>query len=178
MNLFELHKSERTAIVGRWTNLALEVYPMEASGFLKRETDRFHNPVGNVTRESLGALFDGLIEGREATEMREPLDGIVRIRAVQDLSAPQAVGFVFLLKRAVREVLAESATRGSETSDLSALDGAIDRLALEAFDLFTGCRETIHRLRIGELKRGAPAICSGALEQGNAQDEGCGGCGA
>ena len=106
------------------------------------------------------------------------LDGIVRIRAVQDLSPAAAVGFVLLLKRAVREVLAEGRPGLPEAPDLSELDQAVDRLLLEAFDLFAECRETIYRLRVGELKRGAPAACTGALDPINEPEDGCGGCGA
>jgi hypothetical protein len=152
VNLTGLRKSKRTAIIDRWTDLALRVYPHDSGGFIAQEKDRFRNPVGHVTRASLGALFDGLLTGRPAEAMRESLDDIVRIRAVQDLSPAEALGFVFLLKRALREELGEAATQDSAT-DLSALDSAIDRLALQAFDLFMEYRESIYDLRVREIKR-------------------------
>ena len=152
-----LLESKRTAIAERWTDLALRVYPQDSSGFIKREKDRFRNPVGHVTRASLGTLLDGLLEGRSAEEMAVALDEIVRIRAVQDLSPGTALGFVFLLKRAVREELDEATTRGSSI-DFSPLDGAIDQLALHAFNRFVEQREKIYDLRVREFKRSASRL--------------------
>lgn len=150
MRLDELLGSRRTAIVDRWTDLALEVYPLHSTSLIGLEKDRFRNPVGHLTRDGLDALFEGLLAGRRPAELREPLDCIVRIRAVQDLSPSQALGFVLLLKRAVREELDETAARGI---DLHAVDRWIDELALQAFDQFVECRERIHALRVREIKR-------------------------
>jgi hypothetical protein len=149
--------TKRTAIVERWADLALRVYPQDSTGFIKQEKDRFQNPVGHVTRASLGSLFEGLLDGRPAEELTEALDDIVRIRAVQDLSPGTALGFVFLLKRAVREELGETATQATPV-DLSPLDDAIDRLALHAFNLFVEQREKIYDLRVREFKRGASRL--------------------
>jgi hypothetical protein len=150
-----LLRSGRTAIVDRWTDLALRVYPQDSTGFIRQEKDRFRNPVGHLTRESIDALFAGLLAGRSVEEMKESLDRIVRIRAVQDLSPSQAVGFVFLLKRAVREELGEAVER---EVDLSALHAWIDGLALQAFDLFVECRQRIYELRVREIKRRASTL--------------------
>jgi hypothetical protein len=146
--LREFLETRRTAIIDRWTELTLRVYPPDAVRRMRREKDRFRNPVGHVTRRSLEELYDGLRAGRPTGEMTDPLDGIVRVRAVQDLSPSQAVGFLFLLKRSVRDELGESAT-----VDLSKMESEIDRLALEAFDLFVRCREQIHELRRNEIRK-------------------------
>ena len=153
VQLRDFLQTRRTAIVDRWTGLTFEVYPPDAARLMTREKDRFRNPVGHVTRKSLEDLYDGLVAGRPAGEMTGALDGIVRIRAVQDLSPSQALGFLFLLKPSVRDELGEGATM-----DLTALDFAIDRLTLEAFDLFMRCREQIHGLRRNEIKQQASAL--------------------
>jgi hypothetical protein len=120
---------------------------------LRREKDRFQNPVGRVTLESLGTLFEGLRNGLPAERMTEALDGIVRIRAVQDLSCSAALTFLFDLKRAIRDEIGDDAVGRLPTAELASLETAIDRLALQAFDRFLLCREKIHELRIGEIKR-------------------------
>ena len=153
MQLRDFLQTRRTAIVDRWTDLTLRVYPSDAARLMTREKDRFQNPVGHVTRKSLEELYDGLVAGRPAEEMTGPLDGIVRIRAVQDLFPSQALGFLFLLKPAVRDELGEGTTM-----DLTALDFAIDRLTLEAFDLFMRCREQIHELRRNEIRQQTSAL--------------------
>jgi hypothetical protein len=148
VQLREFLQTRRAAIVDRWTDRTLQVYPPDAARRMRRERDRFQNPVGHLTRKSLEELFDGLVAGRPAGEMTAALDGIVRIRAVQDLSPSQAMGFVFLLKGAVRDELANEVR-----PDLAALDSGVDRLALEAFDHYARCREQIHQLRQNEIRR-------------------------
>lgn len=153
MQLRELLDSNKAAIVDRWCDLTLRVYPQQSAQLMQREKDRFQNPVGRVTRESLEMLFDGLRSGLPASEMAEALDGIVRIRAVQDLSSSAALTFLFDLKRAIRDEIGDDAVRRLPDAELPALEAAIDRLALQAFDQFVLCRDKIHELRIGEIKR-------------------------
>jgi len=139
-------KEKCAAIVERWKALALAIYPERGANFMGGERDRFQNPVGHLMSEGLGSLYDGLLAGAPAEEMQGALDGIVRVRAVQDLPASEAVGFVFLLKGAIRDVL------GAADADLSELHDRIDRLALQAFDLFVQCREQIYDLRVREIR--------------------------
>ena len=137
----------------RWADLALTVYREDYTRRLKREKDRFQNPVGHMTRGSLEEVLDGLLEGRPAADLTASLDGIVRIRAVQDMSPSRALEFIFLLKRAVREALGDNSS-----ADLSDLDAAIDRLALAAFDLYTQCKDKVHELRRDEIRRNSSGL--------------------
>ena len=153
MQLQALLESKRSEIIERWADLALAVYPQGADSFIGREKDRFRNPVGHTTGENLKQLFEALLAGQPAGELAEPIDGIVRIRAIQELSPTQAVGFVFLLKRAIHEQLGEAATDPVYRADLSALHDRIDQMALVAFERYARCRDAIHELRAREAKR-------------------------
>jgi hypothetical protein len=164
----DLTESARTAIVDRWLDLALEVYPEDAARFMKREKDRFGNPVGQLTRESLASLFEALLEGRSPEAMREALDPLVRIRAIQELPPSTAVGFVFLLKRALREAM-------GETEESSLLHARIDRLALQAFDQYVQCREQIYDLRAHELRRRTASLLERLERGGTEERDGAGG---
>jgi hypothetical protein len=77
------------------------------------------------------------------------LDAIIRIRAVQDLTASQAVGFVFLLKPILLELQPE---RNPVLLDVL-LNDRIDRLALMAFDKYMQCREQLADIRVNEGRR-------------------------
>ncbi len=147
---------QRAAIVERWKALALAVYPERTARFIVREPDRFRNPVGHSVGESLEVLFDGILGDAPAEEMHPALDGILRLRAVQDLSPSAAVGFVFLLKQAIREELSGNGADPASEADLAELFGRIDRLALQAFDLFIQCREQIYDLRLREIRGRTP----------------------
>jgi len=148
MDLWAELRGRRKAVLDRWYRLGMEVYPEDASRFLLGEKDRFQNPVGATTSRALGELLDGLLARRPAAELEQPLDAIVRIRAVQEIPPSRALGFVFLLKRVAREELGENGDLS-----LGELDAAIDALGLAAFDLYLGCREQTYKLRAGELRR-------------------------
>jgi hypothetical protein len=165
-------KDCRAAIVDRWKVLALGVYPERAARFIARERDRFQNPVGHVMGESLGILYDGILDDSPAEEMRRALDGIVRIRAVQDLSPAEGVGFVFLLKQAIGEALHGSDADLTGGIGLAELHERIDRLALEAFDLFVHCRETIYELRVREIRSRTSTLLERLKEQDTERPDG------
>jgi hypothetical protein len=153
MQLLGLLESKRAEIVERWADLALAVYPEGSDSFIGREKDRFRNPVGYITGESLTAIYEAVLAGRPVEELAEPLDGIVRVRAIQELSPTQALGFVFLLKRAVQEELGEALADPPIWGELSDLHSRIDQMALAAFDRFVKCREAIFDFRAREAKR-------------------------
>jgi hypothetical protein len=162
-------KSRRKAIVDRWMDLTLQVYPEDSARFMRSEKDRFGNPVGRITRDALEAVFEGLLTDRTIEEMRGSLDEIVRLRAVQDLPPSRAVGFVFLLKSAIHAELDESEADRARSVDLTALDSGIDRLGLAAFDLFVQCREKIYDLRASEIRRRTASLLARA-ERGAAEE--------
>lgn len=126
---------EREAAAARWLELALASYPNQTSRFLRLEKDPFRNPVGQAFRKGLPALLDSVLDAGDEPRAAEALERIVKIRAVQEFTPSQAVGFVFLL----RDVLAG---RG--------LDARIDALALKAFDAYMQCRDRLWEIRARE----------------------------
>jgi hypothetical protein len=135
----------REAVVREWLARVLADYPEQSGRFFLGESDPFRNPVGRALREGLAVLFDELAGGFDPAKVTPALDQIVHIRAVQDLSAGQAVGFVFHLKPIVRKRFAGPA--------LEVLDRRIDELALAAFDLYVRCREKAADIRVREARR-------------------------
>ena len=167
--LMEALAARKDAIVRAWLARTLETYPERTARFLDKERDPFRNPVGQGLKEALPALFDELLGAMDPGRLAPLLDGIVRIRAVQDFSPSQAVAFVFLLKQVLREQMGlpphlyplpltgrgegEGAGEGEGVMDLGALDGRIDEMALLAFDLFMRCREQMFTIKADEARR-------------------------
>jgi hypothetical protein len=149
----DLLRDRRDAIVERWLEAALATYPAPAAAVFTRRKDRFANPVGNSLRVGTAGIFDALLDGSDPATCQRHLREIIRIRAVQQLTAAQAVGFVFLLKDAVRAELATANGDPDPWSRLSEFDRRIDEIALVAFDVFVECREQICELRVNEVKR-------------------------
>lgn len=143
--------AKRTAILEKWAQLILDTYPTETSRFLYRENDQFLNPVGCAISREIAVIFDEMLND-EMNDVRLTisLDNIIRIRAVQVFTPAQAIGFIFLLKQAVREGLAVE-TGGNASKELFGIESRIDKIALLAFDIYTKCKEEICDLRISEV---------------------------
>lgn len=150
MPLGALLSQRGAAIVQRWIDLTLETYPPETSTFFREEKDSFTNPVGHTLRHDLNALYAELSQDRRNSDrLSAYLDNIIRIRAVQSLSPSQAIAFVFLLKKAVREEMGSETDRPGE---ISSLESRVDELALMAFDIYMKCRDQVHEIRVNEVR--------------------------
>jgi len=140
-----------TTIVKKWFNVVIETYPHETALFLKTKKDRFLNPVGSTILQGIDNLFEELIQGVDLERASTFLDNIIRIRAVQDFTPSQAISFIFLLKKVIREELGKEIRENGLYEELQALESRIDELALLSFDIFMKCREKVYELKAMEL---------------------------
>jgi hypothetical protein len=154
--LRELLREREDAIVERWFEDTLAVYPCGGAAAFGRERDQFANPVGHSLRAGTRELFDALLDEPDTETFGHALDGILSIRAVQQLPVRQAVGFLFRLKDLVRETLDGTAADPEIVTGLRELDQRIDCAALRAFETYVAYRELVCELRINELKRTIP----------------------
>lgn len=152
MVLEDLLFKKKASILERCFQLILETYPADTGRFLKKEKDRFVNPIGYTIARELEFLYDGLLQGTNSDKTSISLDNIIRIRAVQDFSPSQAIIFIFLLKKAIREELEGEIREKRVLKELLEFESRIDKMALCSFDIYTRCREQIFELRVSELK--------------------------
>jgi hypothetical protein len=153
MTLRERLRQSRDAIIQRWFEGILATYPADSSAVFRDQEDPFANPVGRSLRVGTRGIFDALLQTTDAETVGRHLEEIIKIRAVQQLSASQAVSFVFQLKEVIRAELGESVREPRLAAELVELDGKIDGVALTAFDVFVQCREQVYQLRVNEAKR-------------------------
>lgn len=155
MRLESLLVRNKRTILEDWFRLFTETYPADSAQFLKRENDPFANPVGSSARTGLGAVFDELLGGMDAQTLADFLDPLIRIRAVQSFSPSQAVGFIFLLKKSIRNTLKKDISSQGLFEELQAFEIKIDELALIGFNIYMECREKIYQLKEKEVKNRA-----------------------
>jgi len=154
VGLKQLLIEKKKSILERWFHLILETYPPETSKFIRKEKDRFVNPVGVTLSEGMEALYEGLLKGVVADQISNPLEKILQIRSVQDFSPSQAVAIISLLKKAVQEEMKENKIEmKGMIEEWFDLESRIDQLSLRAFDIYTTYRERIYEIRISEIKR-------------------------
>ena len=153
MKLTKLLAQKKAPIVGRWLDLIFKTYHDDAQRFLRKQKDRFANPVGTTISKEIENLYDELIEGLDPEKLTPFLDRIVRIRAVQDYSPSQAIAFVFLLKKAIKDEIQNEIIEYKLSQELSTFESMIDDLALIAFDIYMSCREKLYDIRANETKK-------------------------
>jgi hypothetical protein len=152
MKLEHLLSQKGADIVDRWSNLILETYPHDAQRFLKKQKDPFANPVGTTLKKEIQKLYGLLLGEIDPQKLTPILDGIVRIRAVQDFNPSQAVLFVFLLKKVVREELEKEIQDHRLADELHRFESKLDEVALLAFDIYVKCKEKLYEIRAMEAK--------------------------
>jgi hypothetical protein len=152
MRLNNLLAQRKTAIIKNWFTLAVETYPPDTASFLKRQKDPFANPVGRTISLGLEALFNELLKEMNHEIITSFLDPIIRIRAIQNFSPAQAVSFIFLLKKAVRENIKKEDLEEQLFNELLLFESKIDKLALIAFNIYVQCKEKIYDLKANEMR--------------------------
>jgi RsbRD-like negative regulator of sigma factor len=153
MNFEKILKSKKKDIIGKWFEATINTYPEETAKILNTSKNKFDNPVGVATHDSLESVFDMLYQSITQADnknfneelIEQALDSVIRIRAVQNFSASKAVGFVFDLKDIVRKFAGEEIG--------ISVDRKIDQIALAAFNRFLKCRENIFLLKATEAKK-------------------------
>jgi len=150
--LENLLSEKRTAILERWFHLILDNYPSDTSSIFKLNKDRFTNPIGYTISRETKILYDELLHDMDTEKVATCLDNIVRIRSVQDFPPSQAIAFIFLLKKVIREELAGEIEEKQDLKQLSELESRIDELALLALDIYVQCREKVHQIVVDEVK--------------------------
>lgn len=145
MDLKQALEQNRESFVKKWFQATIDTYPAQTAKVLGKDSNRFDNPVGAVTHETVEDVFNQIIKDLDQKTLEKKLDPVIRIRAVQSFSASQAVSFVFALKKIGEELLDETFVRE--------FDRLVDEIALAAFNKFMKCKEEIFLLKATESKR-------------------------
>jgi hypothetical protein len=153
MALIDLLSKERGTILERWHQRVLETYPAETAGFLAQRSEPFANPVGATLSKELPVVYQALLGDADPAQTAQSLDELVRLRAVQNFSPSQAIGFIFTLKAILREVLGDALSPPGLLEEWLGVEARVDSLALSAFDAYAANRERICEIRINAMRK-------------------------
>ncbi len=152
MALTTVSAATRDRFLEEWLACTLGTYPEQTSRFLREEPDPFRNPVGHTLDVSLRGLTVELFGGFDRARVTAWLDPVIHLRAVQDFSSADAVGFVALARCAADRV-AERGSQGIGPGALDVLGTRIDEMVLIAADLLDRCHEEIHAIGARAARR-------------------------
>jgi len=152
MSLKQILLEKKDVILASWFERILDTYPAETAKFLKNQKDRFANPVGQTIHEGIEGIFQELVQGGEIGKASGFLDAIIRVRAIQEFTAAQAVAFIFFLKNIIRDGIKDTQLSAELAEELARLESQIDSLVLIAFDIFMQCREKLYDIKANEMR--------------------------
>lgn len=158
MSLVEAIAARQAELAQKWADLILGTYPAQTQSVWKSNRDRFTNPVGHSILTSASELIPQLLTWNDAEAVAKSLETLVKIRAVQDFTPAQAISFVFLLKKVLRECFVEELSARGALQELLAMETRVDNMASIAFDLYVRSRDKISRMRVEEIKRAHVSI--------------------
>jgi hypothetical protein len=159
MGLREILVERRVTLCERWLDATLAQYGEITAARWRRERDPFANPVGHALTTGLPEIFTAVVgDGDPGAAAVGALEAILRIRSVQDLTPSRAVGFVYLLREAIRAELEPDLAGGAHAAELAAVEARLERLAFLGFDIYVRFRVQMFRLRQEELKRSVASL--------------------
>ncbi len=153
MKLKDFLIERKSSILKRWFNKIIESYPSDSLNFLKNQKNRFANPVGYVISEGVNGIIDELAEGLDPDKIFPFLDDMIRVKAVQEFSPSQALSFIFLLKKVIRDEIGREMKENQFPEELAVLEAKIDNMALISFEIYMKCRERIYEIKADEVRR-------------------------
>jgi hypothetical protein len=150
----ELCRTEQEHILAKWNAAVSATYPLDTTGFARTREDQFRNPGGHAVRLALEETYKAVI-GQLSSErlLRASLEMFVKLRAVQNFTAVQAMGVMYLLKPLLRERILPTCMQKGLLDEYLEAESRLDTAALLICDMYVTNRERVFEERIGEIKR-------------------------
>jgi len=154
MNLIQYLKENKSAIVKSWHEAALEFSGGCPHDFADKQKELVVEATGCTPEGGLEGLLDALLNGVMRDDVSRFLDGMMRSRVANELSASQALEFILKVKKIVRIKLGrDSFDDALLAEELAVWESAVDDLALFGFDLYAKIREADFEFKANEAKK-------------------------
>lgn len=152
MNLFEYLESNKRIVLEKWYNSVIDTYPIDSSKLFLGIKDKFANPVGHSFEKVLPEIYDNILNSGKPAVIKESLEEIIRLRAVQNFSPGNAIGFLFLLKNIVRELIANEDDFEIGFNELLKFESSIDVTVSYSFDIYMNMKEKLFEIKANETR--------------------------
>jgi hypothetical protein len=152
MNLFEYLESNKRIVLEKWYNSVIDTYPIDSSKLFLGIKDKFSNPVGHSFEKVLPEIYDNIMNSGKPAVIKESLEEIIKLRAVQNFSPGQAVGFLFLLKNTVREMIIKEEDLEVDLNDILTFESKIDIIVSYCFDIYMKMKEKLFEIKANETR--------------------------
>lgn len=152
MSFQEALSAKKVGILRAWYNSVLESFPQASRGMIGNTSDQFGSPMGHIFNDGLNQLFDHLLSEGDPADLEAALGQIVRLRAVQDKGASDGLGFLFALKKIIRDVTGAKKKNFDQYTELLEIEDRIDGWIEQAHRIYVDAREKISELKVNEMQ--------------------------
>jgi hypothetical protein len=153
---------ERKTISKQWVKSLLDDYPADASAIFMKLKDRFANPVGTNAVEALNKILDIIFDFSTELSLTPEMEQLIKVRAVQNFTPEQSLGFIFRLKKILRDNFKKAKVLEKNIDTVLTIESRIDGMAIKLFNFYMQSREQVFNIRVNELKTGRHIITEGA----------------
>ncbi len=147
---YDFLSKRKEEITDKWFEMVINTYPHDTAVFFSTQKDEFLNPVGSILRKELRNIFSELLKEHASEKIKEYLDGIIRVRAVQDFSPSGAIVIFQKLKNLLWDLYSQEIEKNLWFMEIRDFEEKIDQLMLLAFDIYMKCREKLWELKVKE----------------------------
>ncbi len=150
----EFAVKKKQGLSQKWFSIIIDTYPADSKAFFTDNTDPFANPVGNTIKRNIDRLTqEVLLTAMNKDAVKDALEPIIRIRAVQEFSASGALAFILEFKKILRKEIPVLLNIENGRSYIDVVEANIDDTMLAAIDIYAACRHKIYTFRINESKK-------------------------
>jgi len=153
MRIEELIRQKEAEIKQRWLECVVGTYPADSRNFFLSRKNQFGNPVGAALAKQIDDYFPYILTDTPEGQTLAVPEDFIRMRAVQEFTPSQAIGFILFLKQAIIEVIGKEVEESGLDRELREIEARIDKLLLTAFEIYTKARDQLWEIKSGELKR-------------------------
>ncbi|MDH5655173.1 MAG: RsbRD N-terminal domain-containing protein [Spirochaetia bacterium] len=160
MSLVDYLKEKKPKIFEEWKKVSL--LPFQEGSTFYKNTGQFSNPVAWTTEKELNNIYDALTGLLDEKSVDRAIDGIVRIRAVQEASPSDSIQFLSNFKTVLKNQFKDFESLKLKSGETISMDefsdmiSGIDRLIYRAFDLYMSCREQLFKIKLDQISQGIP----------------------
>lgn len=149
----DIISSRRDRWTDKWFNAVIRTYPEESARFFKDTRDPFANPVGAALKKGITDLFEVITADTfDRDAAHAALEPMVRVRAIQEFSPSQALGFITAIKPIMEKDSEAAARSGAGAEKLSRMAENADKALLTAFDIYMDCKKQVYGLRARQAR--------------------------
>ncbi|MCF8024709.1 MAG: RsbRD N-terminal domain-containing protein [Desulfobacteraceae bacterium] len=149
----EIVRARKDKWVARWFDALMRTYPEESARFFKDTRDPFANPVGATLEKGIRDLFEVVTADTFDNEAaKTALEPMVRVRAIQEMSPSEALGFITEIKAIVKQDAAADSRKSTVAEKARCIVDNADKALLTAFDLYMDCKKRVYHLRARQAR--------------------------